>query len=325
MAPRLNSGDFNFSFNSSFEFRIPRRVPVNSLNITVIVLGFVGFLMNMLLLFVLYKDPLKRFRNPANVFITSLAMADTLSVSFMVLSKLVSVMVSARLVFAQAVFSGIMVVGTQSSFLVVAMLASERFSAIVFPFRYKSVATTRRACYANLASWCVALVVASIFYLSPEHNSTWLVFMYSGEIVFLCLGTLLMYPVMYRKFWLEGKRISALNSGVSGFADRRLQLNKQLTVTVLLITSTVVISNVPYLLSSVFVWFGCTRCLLDPVFLELCVFYPVVYVCYFAMNPLVYAWRLAIYRKSLTIVFCGRQQQPRSSTQATNNEVVRAL
>ena len=322
MASRSNPGDFNYSFNWSTSN--PRRVPVNSLNITVIVLGFIGFLMNMLLLFVLYKDPLKRFRNPANVFIASLAMADTLNVTFMVLSKLVPMMVSGRLVFAQAVFSGIMVVGTQSSFLVVAMLASERFSAVVFPFRYKSVATTRRACYANLASWCAALVVASFFYPSPEHISMWL-FMYSGEIIFLCLVTLLIYPVMYHKFWREGKRISALNSGASGFADRRLQLNKQMAVTVLLVTSTVVTFNVPYILSSVFAWFGCTRCALDPVFLELYVFYPVGHVCYFAMNPLIYAWRLAIYRKSLTIVFCGRQQQPRSSTQARNNEVVITL
>lgn len=300
---------FNFSFGANFtaSFNVGQAL-INGFIISEIVLATLAILLNFTLLFVLYKNPLKRFRDPFNVFITSMAVADTLTVTSLLLSKVLSLVTYPLPTVAEVVLGSFLVSGTQSSFLVATCLTLDRLVAVTFPFRHKVFMTTRRACFANLAIWVLSLSLDQLVHIEPRFLVLWFQ-IYAAEILSLCVTSLVIYPVILMKFLRdEARRAESMTCDPrQKWRDRRIRLKKHMTRTVLLVTVTMVIFTVPYFLSSLFVWCGCTRCLLSPVFQRLLVFYRIIYVSYFGINPIIYAWRLSEYRRSLSILLCGHQ------------------
>ena len=307
-------GNFSRSTNTSYDIPYIGRVKANPVLTAQMVIALVAVMINMLLLFVLCKDPLKRFRNSGSVFIASLAMADMITATYIFISKVVLLVVFPPPAVARIVTSSFMSIGTQSSFLVVITLAFERFMAVAFPFRHKVMFTMRRACYTNTGIWCVALLMEPIFHLVPDPRNLWFL-VFFAEILLACLMTLFIYPVVHYKFCCEGKQLSTCIARASGYANRRLELKKRLTVTILLVTVVLLVFTVPYFMTNVFRWTGCNECILNSVYKKVVVYYPVIYVSHFIMNPLIYAWRLPVYRQSLTVMICRPTRLSQSPNQ----------
>ncbi|XP_028399407.1 lysophosphatidic acid receptor 4-like [Dendronephthya gigantea] len=298
---------FNHSlFNSSFYPTDFGKVTANVYIICEITLASLALLFNSTLLFVLYKDPLKRFRDSFNIFLTSLTFANTLTVTSLLLSKVLPLVTYPLPAVAEAVLGSALVSGTQSSFLVVTCITLDRLVGVAFPFRHKSLVTKRRACFANLAIWCVSISLDPILYRQVMFRVAWFQ-LYAAEILCLCLISLIVYPITLMKFLRGEARRTKVMSPSKSWRAERLTRKRHLTCTVLLITVTMVIFTVPYIILSVFVWIDCIGCLLAPAFLELLVLYPIVYAGHFGLNPFIYAWRLPDYRRSLVSLACMRQ------------------
>ena len=299
---------FNFSL-TNLSFFYPTdfgQVTANAYIICEISLASLALVLNSTLLFVLYKDPLKRFRNSFNIFLTSLTIANILTVTSLLLSKALPLVTYPLPAVAEAVLRSALVSGMQSSFLVVTCINLERLVGVAFPFRHKSLVTTRRTCFANLAIWCVSIPLDPLLYNQPMLRVAWIQ-LYAAEILCLCFISLIVYPIMLMKYLRGEVRRAEIMSPSKFWRAERLRRKRCLTCTVLLITVTMVIFTVPYLLLSVFVWIDCIGCLLAPAFLELLVFYRIVYAGHFGLNPLIYAWRLPDYRRSLVSLVCKRQ------------------
>ena len=299
----------NFSFVANFSTAFNAgQVLINGFIISEIVLAALAILLNTTLLFVLYKNPLKRFRSPFNVFITSMALADTLTTISLLLSKVLSFVTYPLPTVAEVLLGCFLVSGTQSSFLVATCLTLDRFMAVTCPLRHKVFMSTRRACFANLAIWIVSLSLDPLVNIEAKFLVLWFQ-IYAAEILCLCVTSMVIYPAILMKFHkAEARRTTSMTCEPrQKWRDNRMRLKRNLTCTVLLITVAMVIFTVPYFLSSLFVWFSCTLCLLSPVFQRLLVFYRMFYVIYFGINPIIYAWRLSEYRRSLSILLCGRR------------------
>ena len=122
--------------------------------IVLTILSPVTVISNALLLFTIFKDPLKCFRTPPTYFIVALALVDLITgifiEPFFIMARLVRYITwTIRLVnepYKSLWFFGGMFsyVGLNASFLLVLGLIVSQFIAITYPHRYRVIVTTRR-------------------------------------------------------------------------------------------------------------------------------------------------------------------------------------
>ena len=122
--------------------------------IVLTILSPVTVISNALLLFTIFKDPLKCFRTPPTYFIVALAFVDLITgifiEPFFIMARLVRYITwTIRLVnepYKSLWFFGGMFsyVGLNASFLLVLGLIVSQFIAITYPHRYRAIVTTRR-------------------------------------------------------------------------------------------------------------------------------------------------------------------------------------
>ena len=279
--------------------------------VLLVTLCTVATVANGLLLIVLYKDPLKCFRTPIVVYIASLALLDLLSGSVTGPGVIHNYALCSLGRDRSSSLEGTLFAAVAAEFtictanLLAVALSIERLCAVAFPIVYRRKSSVHRSL---ICVGCVVLYTL-IFTLSGLAGSRWkrapLRLHMNTTIPFVTLIVVNIALVLaIRK---QNRKRQNLLYGMEGSTceSKRRQRERALAVTTQLIVTCFVISLLPYL-AFIFMdlyflkyreedwFFACRRFSLPFVYLN-----P-------AMNPLIFNFRLAHFRRTFKIVFMLR-------------------
>lgn len=278
---------------------------------------------NALLLFTIFKDPLKCFRAPPMYFIIALAFAD-FTTGLIVEPFLTATRVRRYVYWShtldepyntlEQIGRNLSYVGLNSSFLFVLGLILAQFIAIAYPHHYRSVVTTRRV----LACAGFSLMYFTGFTVLPFFGVAQIIFqvdlyLHSTLItVFLVVGFAMLLRA-YRQHAIASHRLG-VGSSFSGRTGKSLtnEVNeRKFIIVTLLLTGILILCILPNTVV-LYVWAykkqdhdqpDCSD-LTSVVFLtELILFVKV------SLDAFIYAWRLPRYRRSLKLVITCRSNQ----------------
>ena len=298
-----SSAHFTYNFSDS---RFPRREKTVELVFRILFYSLASF-GNCLLLFVMYKDPLKRFRNATSYFIMNISLADLMSILSGVSEAIIQLYpqdpkagdIQKNQKLALCIYG----IGIQSSLLMTMLFSLDRYLAIVHAFTYTNIIGNKYAVkIAIFLPWCFSIIVLPVMYYASlaENVNEVLTRMLAGNFIALSCVTLIVHPYTH---WIFVKRLKDLrNSSLSHkeLLEEDLKVAKILSSTVLVVSTCLIIFIAPYFVAFCFHVASCDKCFLNNSFLSFWKYYPLLSSVRFMVNSVVYAWRLPLYRKSLT-------------------------
>lgn len=276
---------------------------------------------NGLLLLVLYKDPLKRLRQPSTILINSLAFADFLT------GVLVDPIFS---YFYFQVFKDqlrredynwlLKLGGTVSSltmnisFLTILLLSGTQFIAITYPHRHKVLITKKRVVICVVCIWVYSILYsASLLMGIPEDISIKLgVFLNLTFIHFLVLVSYIALYVSYRRQLSSGFEAFRVNfaspSGNTNATEKLRKSQRQPVVACLLLTTCLVIFVTPVTVMwyVTLYWKPKTHDQLVKSTIANVVVDAILFV-KFLIDPFIYAWRLPRFRQAIRVILTGKR------------------
>ena len=278
---------------------------------------------NGLLLFMIYKDPLKTFRNATAVLIFSLGVADLLTGCITAVDVGISHILEGltiRKVMLQAKI--ISQVTVRASVFIMTMFAVERFIAVAFPYVYRFSVTIRKTVFGCALCWLVA-IISSCLELVIHRDLYDVIFLYITFVVPLitvCFTYSTTYWVMKRKT-KRLHRLRILNKAPEQgpmlqreiMAKQSEKLQTQLMKTAMLIIFVFVLSLLPFW-SLTIIGRYCKSCIQEKWFIACYRFSIPILYSNSAFNPLLYAWRMRPYRRSFQALFGRRQDSPKNSS-----------
>ena len=305
-----NLVDANCSFNFK-NFSDFRRAPGKKLERGFkLLFYFVACIGNCLLLFVMYKDPLKRLRNATSYFIINLTLADLLSTAGGITESVIQLnpqdprelsdtLESQELA---ACFDGI---GIQCALLMTMIFSIDRYIAIVHAYTYKNVVAKKCIVVtAIILPWCFAIIALPVMYFAILKNDIQeaLTRMLAGDFIALTCITLTVHPYTHWAFLRRIKDLRKSSTSHKQLLEENLRVAKVLATTVLVVSICLVLFIFPYFVAFCFHVAKCDMCFLHDVFQSFWQYYPLLSSIRLMMNSMVYAWRLPLYRKSLKAI-----------------------
>lgn len=292
---------------------------------------------NGLLLFMMYKDPLKTFRNATAVLVVSLGIADFLTGCVTAvdvgISHIIEGLTTDKVMLQAKIISQITL---RASVFVLTMFAVERFVAVAFPHVYRVRVTVRKAIFGCSLGWVLA-IVTSCLEVVVDRDVYDVVFLYITFVLplitmcFTYCGTYYVLKIRAERLHRHGLQSGSIigsNYGVSKHRARcsvkkekmskqSAELQKQLMKTASLIILVFVLSLVPFWVFTTIRRY-CKECSEQRWFIagyRFCI--PILYS-NSALNPLLYAWRMRTYRRSFQALFgrkinCSRRVSRRAS------------
>lgn len=265
---------------------------------------------NLLLLFAIYKNPLKCFRNPTSLFIANLGIADLLN-SLINLEELFVTQTVYETTFCFPGVGGKILPGIVGfifllTFPSVTILALERYMSIAHPLWHQVTVTSRR-CYTWIAMvWLINFIYTGITVTSvaPDKSSLSIVLTLYPSVFYLT--TIFIY---FLAFICIRKQRYLLSTDMTTtemarkMLELRLRNQNRFLSTLLIINIVLTFGLIPTIISlylqyrqygsktdeTMDVWLPVTNILL---FLNT------------AANPFLYIWRLPKYRKTFSVMYC---------------------
>ena len=277
---------------------------------------FVASLGNCLLLLVLYKDPLKRFRNSTSYFIINLTLADILSTASGITETVIQLKPQDSKIGDtqqnQSLAACIHGIGIQCSLLMVMVFSLDRYIAIAHAYTYEKIVGKKYIVVSVIfLPWCFAITTLPIMYFASlaDNVHELLTRMLASNFIALSCVTLIVHP---RTHWVFLRRMKDLRNSIPNqghLLEENMKVAKVLATTVLVVSINLIIFILPYFVSFCFYAARCDKCFLNETFLSFWPYYPLLSSIRVTINSVVYAWRLPLYRKSLKAVFatCGNR------------------
>lgn len=287
------------------------------------ILSILAMVANGVLLYVMYKDPLRCFRKPISVLIAALAVNDlftgSVSVALHIRNEILCEMEAERTQMNGSFERIISLFSMNNGTLLVVGLSVERLIAVALPFYYRATASGRKTLV------CAVCIVAYSLLFSLLQLSGIPVGIYSMLQLHLNM-TLPLVAVLIFNFALltvlhgYRKRAFSTSSDASecsfSSTEKRLELDKQFAFTAILIVLFLVLSHSPYYLMTLIEihcshcsgeWFvSCRRISLPFLFINS------------ACNPFTYTFRIRQCRRSLKALFFKRQETLEVSPRSPN-------
>ena len=308
-----------------------------STGICLAVLSPITITSNALLLFTIFKDPLKCFRAPATYFIVALALVDLTTglivAPFLTVPRVVRYVTWSftpgepynRL---EQIGVSLSFVGLNSSFLFVLGLILAQFIAIAYPHHYRSVVTTRRvlACVGFSLMYFTGFNVFNFVGVSQIIIKRVDLHLHSTlTTVFLVVGFAMLLRAYRHYHNVIASRRLGVGSSISGRVgeSRVNETNKRkFTIVTLFLSGILILCSLPNFVT-VHVWIYTKRddqqdcsALFSAVFLTELMMYVKV-----ALDAYIYAWRLPRYRRSLKLVItCHSNQVTSEATELKTRE-----
>ena len=271
-------------------------------------LYILSIMVNLSLLFILWLDPIKRFRNPPSYTIANLALADIIA-AVGGLGSCLAIFFSSSNITMHKVFGSVTTAGLQSSFLVILTLAFDRYLAMNYPYRYRRIFGEKYwNIILNLIEWILACTISPVVYfvnLGYDNFNLVLYHLYVIDLAVLALVTSILYPLNYWSFLKAKNRIERSESCRQKVLED-LRLGRQLNQTWMIVASFLFLSMVPYVYTLVISVKKCISCLLNPSFIKFWSHYQVVFPAILLANPVIYAWRLPLYRKAFRALWSSK-------------------
>lgn len=273
-------------------------------NIVKIILYSNAILLNTWLLFVLWRDPIKRFRNSPSFIIANLALADIVAAIGGLGTTATIFICKVGCVDRHILFSCIQTVGRQSSFLFIALLALDRFFAISHPYRYGTIFGSK-ICRGLLCcfGWATGSILSPLAYyveLNGEKGQQLVLYqLYVVDITVLAVITAILYPLNYYNYWRKKRYLRVAVHPVQIMEDLRMAHN--LNVVSMIVATVLFIFMAPYAVMLVYT-LDCIPCLINENFQKFWTNYQAAVAVVLFINPIIYAWRLPLYRKSSFVV-----------------------
>ena len=181
-------------------------------------IAIVGTLGNLLVLTVIFVQI--RFSTVSNILIANLALVDLLTASALipgdihrhVCDRMGYCHVDKTFVLIHRILAQFVITAASTSLFVIAM---ERFIAIAFPFRYKSLFTRKRAIACAVLTWTLGTVITGIF------NGLKIVYIQVIYCILLILVTFFLYIYIFSIALKHENNIAAMQSS---FSPRTTQL-----------------------------------------------------------------------------------------------------
>lgn len=317
----------NSTNSSQFELRYLTRIFLRmniASGIFLSLMSAVTAVGNGLLLLAIWKDPFKTFRTPTSFFVVGLAAADLLTgitvcpmralqdVSLYLVVKDRDVSMISLFQNAGKASHHISVATMNSSYIILLLFTCCQFTAIRFPHKHRVFVTRRRVVLSVALTWSYFTVFAIISATGVVQTVVLKIDLYfhtTGSMLLLMMA----YFCLYKAFNKQKRRMHSMKANSLGGQFRRRRKNqreKQFTFVNLLLLTFVIVCTLPttviYYLH--FYWKDKTK--LQYVKLDIATLLSsnVLFV-KFALDPLVYAWRLAQYRRALKfLLFCRRKR-----------------
>ena len=278
-------------------------------NIVKLVLYSLAVLVNTWLLFVLWRDPLKRLRNFPSLIIANLALVDIVG-AIGGLGHTTAIFVCAKELSCVDIhkrFACIITIGLQNSSVFLALLAFDRFIAISSPYRYQNILGNKYTrAFICIAAWMSGLTLSPLVHYVELHKKGQnyvLHQLYVVDVIVLAVITAVLYP-LNKYNYLRRKRL--LNASIQQqHAMEDLRLAQRMNVSATIAATVFFTAMTPYAILLVYTINDCFTCITNKTFRKFWVNYQVVIAVILFINPIVYAWRLPLYRNSFIAV--GKQ------------------
>lgn len=269
---------------------------VKAPDVMLITIGCAATLMNGLLLVVLYNERKKFFRTRVSYLIANLALADC---STGIMLVLVMALMLANKQGALQGYEFLLLCGSiQVSFYTLILMSLDRLIVALLPMTWSRILTKRNTMIGIVFAWCFAIFVSVMMkYKITKRRFTFLLFLETTAVLFVVIHVVICQV-------LRCQRRDLTNSGSSAelgtIMDLTLQAcHAQITSVVRTLLLVLIITYTPYIVYSniLLTRQGTSMRILvyDNGFRYAQVF---MYLNY-AANPVVYAWRLRVYRKAL--------------------------
>ena len=284
---------------------------------------------NGLLLFVIYKDPLRTFRNATAVLVFSLGVADFLTGCVTAvdvgISHILEGFAIQKVLLQAKIISQITVRG---GVYILTMFAVERFIAVAFPYTYRVSITVRKTAIGCAFCWVLA-IMTSCLELAVDRDLYDVIFFYITFILPLvticftycatcCLMKMKAERVYQHRGGSENKHQERGPTRKEKISKQSAEMQKQLMKTACLIIIVFALSLVPFW-SFTAVRRFCKGCTEQKWFIAGYRFsIPIIYS-NSALNPLLYAWRMRPYRRSFQALF-GKK---RNCDRRTSHELIK--
>ena len=280
---------------------------------------------NGLLLLAIWRDPFKTFRTPITFFIIGLAAAD-----FLTGLAVCPIYALHLIVFYSAKNSGdsstllqgtvkatqishhISLATMNSSYIILLLFTWSQFTAISFPHKHRVFITKKRVMGSVISTWLYATAFALLPLMKVPETTFWKIDLYfhtTGSLFILAVA----YFCLYMAFKRQVRRLHSLKSNNTLARQQRqrgTRRERQFTVVNLLLLTFVISCTVPTaVVSYLFLYWDkknpfrnlklqiANLIATDVLFLK------------FALDPLIYAWRLVQYRRALkSILVCNRRR-----------------
>ena len=296
--------------------------------ICLMILSPVTVISNALLLFTIFKDPLKCFRAPATYFMVALAFVD-LTTGLLIAPFFVMYRVAAYVKWSPTLGEpyltlfqiGIWLsyVGFNASFLLVLGLILTQFTAITYPHHYRSVVTTRRvlACVGFSLGYFTGFILLQ-FVVVPKATLFQVdLHLHSTLITVLLILSSAMLLNSFHRFAKESRRLGGMNSvenrgvGAHSSKPRTNRISqRQFTIVTLLLSGILIVCALPHIITVHISLYTKQKTLQErlDLFAVITIADEMMFV-KVALDAFIYAWRLTKYRRSLKIVLACRGNQ----------------
>lgn len=262
---------------------------------------------NGLLLFVIFKDPLKCFRRPFAVLLTGLATTDFLVGAIGDTTSVKNEFYCVKNKDGQTSFDFIMdyFIDNSATVLVVA-LSVDRLLAVVFPLFYRYSVKITHSATTVFAIWvyCLAFSLLQLTDIPEEIYDTIDVHLH---ITFALSATGVVYCTIYwiirrrRRKLFPGEEISGQKAAKQHL--RNLKLEQELVFTAFLILLALVLTQIPYLIVTT-IESNCESCVGTSWFFVSKKFSEFLLCVSSIANPFLYGWRVKQFRRSFMTIFC---------------------
>ena len=283
---------------------------------------------NVLLLFTLFKDPLKCFRTPATYFIVALALVD-LTTGLLVEPLFITYRVATYLKWTSApgepyhTFFQIGIwfsnVGLNTSFLLVLGLILTQYIAITYPHHYRSKVTTRRvlACVGFSLVYFTGFTLLQFVVVPKEILFEVDLHLHSTLITVLLILSSAMLLKSFRQFANESRRLWGRRRFETRAHERHTgkpRMNriseKQFTIVTLLLSGIFIACSLPHIITVYLRVYKKRETRQEDLdlFVAITIANDMMFV-KVALDAFIYAWRLTKYRRSLKLVLTCRTNQ----------------
>ena len=289
------------------------------------ILSMLAMVANGVLLYVMYKDPLRCFRKPISVLIAALAVQDFLTGSVIgtlhIRNEISCEMIPDRTPIIGSFESIIGLFSINNGTWLVVGLSVERLIAVALPFYYRATTSGRKTLLCAVFTVVYSLVFC-LLQLTSIPEGIYLGLQLHLNMTFPLIAVLIFNFGLLRVLSGYRKRVCSMSSDASdssfsAAAEKRIDIDKQFALTTILIVLFLVLSHSPYYLMTLIEVY-CSHC--NGEWFESCrrISLPFLFI-NSACNPFTYTFRIPQCRRSLKVLFSRRQDSVEVSPRSPNS------